>query len=311
MNMKINHQRQSNKQSGGHKSIGRGVKDNIAAYLFLAPWLIGLFVFTLWPFLNSLLLSFQDTNLFTSEFVGLNNYIKMVTDDPKFIKSLWVTLKFVFVSVPLKLTFALLVAMLLKNEIRGMSLYRTVIYIPSLIGASVAVAVMWTQLFGRNGIINDVLSVFGVEKISWISNPKTALSVLVILYVWQFGSSMVIFLSGLKNIPNSLYEACMVDGGGKIASFFNITLPMLSPIILFNFILQTIGSFQVFTQAFLITKGGPMNETNFMVLYIYDKAFQGQQMGYASAMSWALLMVIVATTGVIFLTSKHWVFYES
>ncbi len=292
------------------KSKKMMIRDNIAAYIFLAPWLIGLFAFTMWPFLNSLYLSFQQTNLFESRFVGLDNYFKLFEDD-KFLKSMWITIKFVFISVPLKLTFALFIALLLKREMKGMHMYRTIIYIPSLIGGSVAIAVMWTQLFGKNGLLNSFLDIFGFEGSNWIANPKTALLTLIILYVWQFGSSMVIFLSGLKNIPSTLYEACKVDGGGRVASFFHITLPMLSPIILFNFVLQTINSFQVFTQAFLITKGGPMNETNFMVLYIYDKAFSSRQMGYASAMSWSLLLVIVATTGIIFLTSKKWVYYES
>ncbi len=294
----------------GKKSRKRIIRDNIAAYIFLAPWIIGLLAFTMYPFLNSLYLSFQHTNLFESRFVGLENYIKLFSDE-KFLKSMWITIKFVFISVPLKLTFALFIALLLKREMKGMHLYRTIIYIPSLIGGSVAIAVMWTQLFGKNGLLNSFLDIFGFEGGNWIANPKTALLTLIILYVWQFGSSMVIFLSGLKNIPSSLYEACKVDGGGKVAQFFNITLPMLSPIILFNFVLQTINSFQVFTQAFLITKGGPMNETNFMVLYIYDKAFSSRQMGYASAMSWSLLFVIVITTGIIFLTSKKWVYYES
>ena len=292
------------------KSRKKILRDNLAAYIFLAPWLIGLFAFTMWPFLNSLFLSFQHTNLFESRFVGLENYFKLLQDD-KFLKSMWITIKFVFISVPLKLTFALFIALLLKREMKGMHMYRTIIYIPSLIGGSVAIAVMWTQLFGKNGLLNSFLDIFGFEGGNWIANPKTALLTLIVLYVWQFGSSMVIFLSGLKNIPSTLYEACRVDGGGKVAQFFHITLPMLSPIILFNFVLQTINSFQVFTQAFLITKGGPMNETNFMVLYIYDKAFSSRQMGYASAMSWSLLFVIVATTGIIFLTSKKWVYYES
>lgn len=293
----------------GRKRIKR--KEYMIAYLFIAPWLLGLIAFTAWPFLNSLIMSFHETNLFVSEFVGLDNYAEMLFDDPKFYKSMFVTLKFVFISVPLKLVFALFVAMLLKGDLKGMHLYRTIIYIPSLIGASVAVAAMWTQLFGQKGLVNGFLGLFDIKGVSWISNPSTAIYVLVVLYVWQFGSSMVIFLSGLKNIPSSLYEACRVDGGGKIAGFFHITLPMLSPIILFNFILQTIGSFQVFTQAYLITRGGPMNETKFMVLYIFEKAFEGQQMGYASALSWALLLVILITTGLIFLTAKHWVYYES
>lgn len=286
-------------------------KEYITAYIFLAPWIIGLLAFTLWPFINSFIMSLQKTNLFTSEFIGFGNYKEMFFEDDRFLKSLLITTKFVLISVPLKLAFALFIAMILKDNIKCMHVYRTILYIPSLIGASVAVAAMWTQLFGSEGLVNSILNLFGIEGTGWIANPSTALNVLVVLYVWQFGSSMVIFLSGLKNIPNSLYEACEVDGGNKINSFFHITLPMLSPIILFNLVLQTIGSFQVFTQAYLITRGGPMDETLFMVLYIYNKAFMSSQMGYASAMSWVLLLVIVIATSLIFLSSKYWVYYES
>jgi len=285
-------------------------KEIIAATIFLAPWLIGIFLFTLWPFVESIIMSFQQTNLRTSTFVGLSNYIDLFSDR-KFIKSITVTLKYVIISVPLKLAFALFIAMLLKDNIKGVGIFRSALYLPSLIGASVAIAAMWTQLFGYSGLINNFLQVLGFRGKAWISSPDTALYVLIILAVWQFGSSMVIFLSGLKNIPTSLYEAARVDGASKIQSFFKITLPMLSPIILFNFVLQTINSFQVFTQAFIITKGGPMNETLFTVLHIYNTAFTNLEMGYASAMSWTLLFIIAIFTGLIFLSSKHWVYYES
>lgn len=310
MNANVDVSRQNALKIKRGRSINRR-KEYLTAYLFLAPWIIGVIAFTLWPFIDSLIMSFQKTNLFTSEFIGLSNYKEAFFNDDKFIKSLFVTLKFVVISVPLKLAFALFIAMLLKGSMKGVNLYRTLVYMPSLIGGSVAVAAMWTQLFGPTGMINSILDIFGIQGTSWLANPSTALYVLVILAVWQFGSSMVIFLSGLKNIPASLYEACEVDGGNKIQSFFLITLPMLSPIILFNLILQTISSFQVFTQAYIITRGGPMSETLFMVLYIYNKAFMSSEMGYASAMSWVLLFIIVITTGLIFLTSKYWVYYEN
>ncbi len=285
-------------------------KEYLIAYMFLAPWLIGILVFTLWPFINSFLMSLQKTNLFTSTYIGIDNYIKLF-GDWKFQKSLAVTLKFVFISVPLKLAFALFIAAILNDKIKGTNFFRSALYLPSLIGTSVAVAAMWTQLFGPRGIVNHLVQLFGGRSRSWIANPDTALFVLVILVVWQFGSSMVIFLSGLKNIPSSYYEAAEIDGASKPQIFFRITLPMLSPIILFNLILQTIGSFQIFTQAFIITRGGPLNETLFMVLHIYNKAFLASQMGYASALSWVLLFVIMIVTGVIFFTAKHWVYYES
>lgn len=285
-------------------------KEYLVAFLFLAPWLIGILVFTLWPFVTSFSMSLHKTNLFSSRFIGLGNYLSLI-HNPTFIKSLTVTLKFVFISVPLKLAFALFIAVLLNDKIKGTNFYRSALYIPSLIGTSIAVAAMWTQLFGHRGLINNVLKIFGIQGRSWIANPKTALYILVLLAVWQFGSSMVIFLSGLKNIPTSLYEAAEIDGANKVQSFFYVTLPMLSPIILFNLILQTIGSFQTFTQAYIITRGGPLNETLFMVLHIYNKAFFASQMGYASALSWVLLLVILIVTAVIFYSSKHWVYYES
>jgi multiple sugar transport system permease protein len=286
-------------------------KEYITAFIFLAPWLCGLFAFTLWPFLESCIMSFQKTNLFSKQFIGLRNYHELFFNDSRFIKSVFVTVKYVLISVPLKLSFALFVAMLLKGDIKGMHAYRTVIYIPSLIGATVAVAAMWTQLFGTDGLINSLLALIGIPGRGWIAHPSTALGVLIVLAVWQFGSSMVIFLAGLKNIPNNLYEACRVDGGSRFDNFIHITIPMLSPIILFNFVLQTIGSFQIFTQSYLITRGGPMDETLFMVLYIYNKAFMSSRMGFASAMSWMLLVLIVATTGIIFFSAKHWVYYAS
>ncbi len=285
-------------------------RNNMTAFLFLAPWLIGIFVFTLWPFITSFTMSLQETNLFVSKWVGLENY-KQLLSDRRFIKSIQVTLKFVFLSVPLKLAFALFVAVMLKERFRGVNFFRSALYFPSLIGGSVAVAAMWTQLFGLRGVINDVVGIFGIRPRSWIADPSTALYTLVILAVWQFGSSVVIFLSGLNNIPQSLYEAAEIDGASRLRRFFHITLPMLSPIILFNLVLQTIGAFQTFTQAFIITKGGPLNETLFMVLYIYNKAFTASEMGYASALSWVLLFIILAFTLLILRTSKYWVYYEA
>jgi multiple sugar transport system permease protein len=215
------------------------------------------------------------------------------------------------ISVPLKLIFALLVAMILNKKLKGISLYRTLIYFPSLIGSSVAVAILWSNIFGKDGLVNQILSLIGIEGKNWIGNPNTALATLVLLVVWQFGSSMVIFLAGLKQIPPELYEASAVDGATKIRQFFSITLPMLSPVILFNLVLQIIGSFQMFTQAFVITKGGPLESTYMFALYLYEKAFNRFEMGYASALAWIMLVIIAAITAIIFATSKFWVFYES
>ncbi|MGO4182001.1 carbohydrate ABC transporter permease [Paenibacillus sp. TAF43_2] len=281
-------------------------------YLFMAPWLIGLFVFILWPMGSSLYYSFTDFSLLDEPTnVGMDNYKQIVLEDDKFLQSLKVTLQFVVFSVPLKLIFALLVAMLLRKEIKGMSYYRTLIYFPSLIGTSIAVSILWRQIFGQDGFINHFLSYFNISGKSWIGDPDSALWTLIILAVWQFGSTMIIFLAGLKQIPTDLYEASSVDGATKFRQFFSITLPMLSPILLFNLVLATIQSFQMFTQAFIITKGGPANSTYMYALYLYERAFDQLQMGYASALAWILLIVIGAATALIFASSRYWVFYES
>ncbi|KRE99866.1 ABC transporter permease [Paenibacillus sp. Soil766] len=284
----------------------------VAGYLFISPWLLGFLLLTLWPMIRSVYYSFTKFTLLDApDWIGLRNYERIFADDETFRQSLTVTLLFVVISVPLKLVTALLVAMLLNKNIKGISIYRTFIYLPSLIGSSIAVAVLWKNIFGIDGFINKFLGIFGVEGISWISSPGTALGTLIILVAWQFGSSMVIFLAGLKQIPSELYEASSVDGASKFRQFFNITLPMLSPVLLFNLVLQTIGSFQMFTQAFIITKGGPINSTYMYALYLYERAFARYDMGYASALAWILLVIIGIATALIFASSRYWVFYET
>lgn len=284
----------------------------IAGYLFISPWLLGFLLLTLWPMIQSMYYSFTKYTLLDApEWIGLRNYERIFADDEMFRQSLKITILFVVLSVPLKLFSALMVAMVLNKKIKGISVYRTFIYLPSLIGSSIAVAILWQNIFGVNGFINRFLSYFGIEGISWISNPNTALGTLIILVAWQFGSSMVIFLAGLKQIPAELYEASSVDGASKVRQFFSITLPMLSPVLLFNLVLQTIGSFQMFTQAFIITKGGPINSTYMYALYLYDRAFSRYEMGYASALAWILLVVIAIVTALIFASSRYWVFYET
>jgi multiple sugar transport system permease protein len=289
--------------------------DNIVGYVFTAPFIAGFLIFTLYPIISSLYYSFTHYDLLSSpSWVGLDNYEKMFTDDEKWIKSFKVTFTYVFASVPLRLAFALMVAMLLKAAISGIGLYRSAYYLPSLIGGSVAVSVMWTQVFGDKGLLNSVLGLIGihVEK-SWIGSPDTALWTLVALSVWQFGSSMLIFLAGLKNIPQSYYEAASVDGARKYQSFFRITLPLLSPIILFNLIMQTISAFMTFTPAYIISKGtgGPLDNTLLYSLYLYQKAFVYFDMGYAAAMAWFMLLIVGLITLVLFKTSTLWVHYES
>ena len=287
--------------------------DNISGYLFLAPWLIGFLVLTLLPMVQSLYYSFTKFDMLTApEFIGMDNYVKMFTNDPTYIKSLGVTFKYVFLSVPLKLAFALVVAVIMNQKLRLIGLYRTVYYIPTLLGGSVAVAMLWKRLFSGDGAINSIIyDLFGIEAPAWISNPQYALYTLVLLTVWQFGSSMIIFLAGLKQIPGEYYEAASVDGAGKLTQFFKITLPSLSPVILFNLVMQMISAFQAFTQAYIISggKGGPLDSTMFYTLYLYTKGFYYYEMGYASAMAWVLLVIIAVLTVIVFRSSGSWVSY--
>lgn len=292
---------------------GRQSRENLAAYVFLLPWLIGLFVFTLGPIVASLYLSFTDYDLLTSpQWIGLENYENMFLDDPRYFAALKVTVTYVFLSVPLQLAFALLVAVLLNRQIRGIGLYRAVYYLPSLLGGSVAIAILWRQVFGRDGLVNTLLSItVGGTYPAWVSSPDTALYTLILLRVWQFGAPMLIFLAGLKQIPTELYEAATLDGAGKINQFFTITLPLLTPIIFFNLVLQLIGAFQAFTPAFIVSggTGGPVDSTLFYTLYIYQEGFSYFHMGYASAMAWALLLIIALVTGLAFFSTRYWVHY--
>jgi multiple sugar transport system permease protein len=232
-------------------------------------------------------------------------------DDDRFWSAVGVTLRYVVISVPLQLGFALLLAVVLDRGIAGLPFYRGAYYLPSLLGTSVAVAVLWRQLFGHDGLINLALGQVGIEGESWLQNPDTALGTLIILNVWTFGSPMVIFLAGLRQIPQDLYEAARVDGAGVLRQFFNITIPMLTPIIFFNLILQTIGAFQTFNQAYIISggTGGPVDSTLFYTLYIYRQAFLQYDMGYASALAWVLMLAISLVTAVHFLLSRYWVHY--
>ncbi|MFI7638077.1 carbohydrate ABC transporter permease [Nonomuraea sp. NPDC049400] len=283
-----------------------------AAYLFLLPWFAGLLLLTGGPILASLALSFTDFDLLTTpSFVGLDNYARMLTDDPHFVNAVRVTLIYVVFSVPLSGAFALLVAVLLNRPMRGVGVYRAAYYLPSLLGGSVAVAILWRQIFGADGLINDALRYFGIVGPSWISTPQYAIYTLVMLHIWQFGSPMLIFLAGLKQIPAELYDAAAVDGAGRVRAFFRVTLPMLSPIIFFNLVLQTVNAFKAFTPAFIISggNGGPADSTLFYTLFIYQEGFGNFRMGYASALAWVLLLVTAAFTGLAFRSAKYWVHY--
>lgn len=288
--------------------------DNVAGYVFISPWLIGFFAFTIVPILISLYLSFTQYDMLSpATWVGLDNYREIFFHDRLFRQALKVTFTYALLSVPLRLVFALFLALLFVQDRMLVGVYRTVFYIPSVIGGSVAVAVMWRQLFGVNGALNSVLVSFGIieKNIGWLTDPRTALWTLIVLAVWQFGSPMLIFLAGLKQIPVSLYEAAMIDGSNAWQKFTRITLPLLSPIIFFNFVMQTISGFMMFTQAMIITNGGPFNRTLLYILYLFRKGFADYSMGYASALAWILLVIIAAITALIFRSSSYWVFYEA
>ncbi|HKP07831.1 MAG TPA: sugar ABC transporter permease [Microbacterium sp.] len=288
-------------------------KEERAAWTFLTPWFIGLIVITLGPMIASLVLSFTDYNLLSSpDWVGFENYERMLVD-PKLHKSLGVTFTYVLIGVPLQLALALFLAIILNRGLKGLSFYRSVYYLPSLLGGSVAIAVLWKQMFGVNGLINQFLALFGIVGPGWISNPDTALGTLILLHVWTFGSSMVIFLAGLRQIPDMYYEASAIDGATKWRQFRSITVPLLTPVIFFNLVLQIINSFQSFTQAFVVSggTGGPVDSTLFFTLYLYKRGFTEFQMGYASAMAWLLLLIIGAFTAINFLVSKYWVHYDN
>lgn len=282
------------------------------AYVFLSPWMIGAVVLTLAPMAVSLYLSFTDYNLFDPpKWVGLRNYREMLTEDSRYWRSVGTTLLYVVVAVPLKLAFALGVAMLLKNLNRGRAFYRSAFYAPSLLGASMSIALVWRALFNDGGSVTNVLGWVGIDTGGWVGNPDLAVYAVVLLTVWQFGAPMVIFLAGLQQIPTDLYEAAALDGAGRWRQFVSITVPMLSPVVFFNLVLETIQSFQVFTPAFAVSggDGGPADSLLFYTLYLYERGFTASHMGYASAMAWLLLIAIGAVTLILFRTSRSWVFY--
>ena len=287
--------------------------EETAGIICTLPFTFGFLAFTIVPMLMSLYYAFTDYDIKNPPvWAGLKNFIKMFTDDPRFVKSLQVTFYFALTSVPLRLIFALLVALLLLRTTKATSFYRAAYYLPSIIGGSVAVSILWKRMFAKEGVVNAILGMFGIHTtFAWLGNKHTAIWVLVVLAVWQFGSSMIIFAAGLKEIPGSYYEAAEIDGANKWQRFLNITLPCLSPIILYNLVMQTITAFMAFTQAFVITQGGPNDATNFYALYVYNHAFKWSNMGYASAMSWLMLVLISVITLILFKSSKFWVFSEA
>ncbi|MGA4507157.1 carbohydrate ABC transporter permease [Propionibacteriaceae bacterium G1746] len=295
----------------GPRHGGMAQQQRRAALLLLSPWLLGVVGITLLPILASLALSFTDYPLLSSPtFVGLDNFRTLLFEDERFRQSLVVTGIYTFVSVPLQLLFALVLAVFLNRGIRGLSVYRALFYLPSLLGGSVAIAILWRQVFGLDGMVNKVLAQVGVAGPDWLADPRYSLWTLIALNVWMFGSPMVIFLAALRQIPAELYEAAEVDGASKARRFFTITLPLLTPIVFFNMVLQFIHAFQAFTPAFIVSsgKGGPADSTLLYSLYLYQEGFGNLRMGYASAMAWILLLITALFTAVNFGLARLWVF---
>lgn len=290
----------------------RSGADARAGYTFLLPWLLGFIALTVGPMVSSLYLSFTNYNLFEPpKWIGLENYTTLFQDE-RFLQSVGVTVSYVVFGTPLKLAAALAVAMLLNSARKGQGFYRSAFYAPSLIGASVSIAIVWKAMFGDSGPVDQGLSFFGINLGGWVGNPNMTMPMFILLTVWQFGAPMVIFLAGLKQVPADLYEAASMDGAGPIRKFFNITWPMLSPVIFFNLLMETIHAFQIFGSAYIISNGdgGPAGSTLFYTLYLYLRGFSDFRMGYASAMAWLLLIVIGIITVIFFKTSKSWVHYS-
>jgi len=291
-------------------------REGTAAYLFLSPWLLGLMAITAIPMVLSLYLSFTNYDVLTPlsevQWVGWDNYREMFTTDPSYWHAVTVTVSFALIAVPLKLAAALGVALLLNRSFRSVGLFRGLFYLPSLLGGSVALAIVWVNMFNRDGAFNSFLALFGIEGAPWVNDPHWALETLMVLAIWQFGAPMVIFLAGLKQVPNELYEAASVDGAGNWRKFRFITLPMLSPVIFFNLVLETIHGFQGFTAAFVLSNGtgGPVDSTLMYTLDLYIKGFVELNMGYASAMAWVFLVAIGLITVVLFRTGRFWVHYS-
>jgi multiple sugar transport system permease protein len=290
----------------------RNRRETATGYTFLLPWMIGFLGLTLGPMLYSLYLAFTKYNLFTEpEWVGLDNFVRMFTEDPVYLQSVQITLIYVLVGTPIKLAAALAVAMMLNYRDRGSAFFRSSFYAPSLIGASVSVAIVWRAMFSTDGPVDNTLSFFGIELGGWVGNVALVLPMMILLAVWQFGAPMVIFLAGLKQVPQELYEAAEVDGAGPIRKFRSVTFPMLSSVIFFNLLLELINAFQIFASAYIISNGsgGPAGMTNFYTVYLYKRGFADLQMGYAAAMAWVLVIVVAIIAAILFKTQKSWVHY--
>jgi len=283
----------------------------LTPYLFIFPWIFGFSVFTIGPLLFSLIISFFDWPIVgEAKFIGIDNYVTMFTDDPLFWTSLLVTVKFALIFVPMNLAVALFLAMLLHQKVRGSGIFRTIFYLPSVI-SGVALAMIWAWVYsGEYGILNYFLSLAGIEGPNWLNDPKWSMVAMVGASLWAQGTMMLIFLAGLKNIPNDLYESASIDGANKFQQFIHITLPMLSPTILFNLITSIIGAFQQLTLALVLTGGGPLNSTYFYAMYVYENAFKYFRMGYSAANAWFMFLIILSLTMLVFKSTSVWVYYD-
>jgi multiple sugar transport system permease protein len=304
----------SGRASASATARRRALRRNLTGYLFIGPWLLGFAAFTFVPISASAVLAFTNFNVLSPNisFIGATNFATMLGDQ-RFWRAVRATVLFAFASVPLKLAFALALAMLLNNFRRGIQTYRAAYYAPSIVGASVAVAVVWREMFGKEGPLNAVLESMGLPTTAWLGDPATAPWSVILLAVWEFGSPMLIFLAGLRQIPTEFYEAAAIDGAGALRRFIAITIPMLTPLIFFNLVLQMIFGFTVFTSAFIISggTGAPLDSVLLYSLYLYQKGFKDFQMGYAASMAWALLLVVACCTALIFRSSRYWVHYET
>ncbi len=295
-------------------------KNKAAPYVFLIPWILGFVILTAVPLFMSLYFSFTNYNLLQpAKWVGMKNYVKMFTSDMHVKNALKVTFLYVFVSVPLQLLVSLILALVLNKGIPGLSLFRAAYYVPSLLGGSVAISILWRQLFGMEGLLNQFLQLLGIHStISWVADPKTAVWTLVILRMWQFGSPMIIFLAAIKQVPPELVEAAEIDGASRLQRIMRIIIPMISPIILFNLIMQLISAFKVFTESYIISGGaggnggygGVRDSLLFYTLHIYSEGFGKMRMGYASALAWFLVLIMAVVTGIVFAVSRKAVYYE-
>jgi multiple sugar transport system permease protein len=281
--------------------------------LFIAPWLVGLVVFTLYPILASFYYSFTDYDIVSApKFVGLANYQALLTTDPLFYRAVANTLFYAAVAIPLNLVVAVLIALLLKTRVRGLSIYRTIFFLPSIL-PDIASALLWSWILNPQfGLVNALLKRLHLPTVGWLSDPLWAKPALILIGLWGFGASLIIFLAALQDIPQQLYEAAELDGANSIQRTWHVTIPMLTPTIFFNLVLGMIGAFQYFTTAFVLTQGsgGPASSTLFYAMLLYRNAFSYFKMGYASAMAWLLFALVFAITWIIFRTSGRWVYYE-